>query len=374
MQPVKTSLPFRVGALGVISLVCLLVLSVSACRLPWEKSPVIIGAILDFSGPNAFLSEMRDGIQFGVDEANALDGINGREIKVIFADCQSDPEAAKKAFRDLENDHHPLVYLTSISSVGMELAPLAEEYQVPLVGLVVSSDEFTRRREWVFRYAATTAEEVRVAAAILDRLRIKRVAVLYQDDAYGAPAFAAFKEIVENQGGAVIGEAFPVSGPGPDELVSGYLNERAIYILGHTPQVKKAVVKLRALDYAGAVVGSMGLATLAGNTPEADGTYTASPIIYNPTFTFAREIQERFEDRYDQKLTLRSAAGYDFIRLLTGLLRDRELTREGTREILEAWFIYPGILGNVESEMGEHDIVYPLFPVRIEDGAITFLQ
>ncbi len=350
------------------------VVGTAACTLPWKEKPITIAAILDFSGPNAFLTEMRDGIQLGVDEVNERGGINGRQVRVIFRDCESDPDLAKKEFEDIERDYHPLLYLTSISTVALPLAPLAEKYQVPVVGLGVMSDELTKQNKWVFRYATSTADEVKTAVFMLDYLKIKRVAVLYQDDAYGAPSFSVFREMFEKEGGAAVGQPFGVSDPNLKDIAARYTNERAIYIIGHAPRIKAVIVELKALGYRGTIIGGVGLSTLAATTPEADGTYTAAPIIYNPSYTFAREAQEKLEARYGEKLTLRSAVGYDFIRLLAGLLTDRELTREGTREVLNGWFIYPGLLGNIESEAGDRNIMYPLFPVRIENGAMTYLQ
>jgi len=70
--------------------------------------------------------------------------------------------------------------------------------------------------------------------------------------------------------------------------------------------------------------------------PEADGVYLATPIIYNSNFLFASTVSENFESRYNKQLDHNGANGYDFIKILGGLLQDEELTRDNVKRILDA--------------------------------------
>ncbi len=340
-----------------------------------KEAPITIGAIIDLSGPNAFLVEVRDGMTLAVDEVNATGGINGREIEVVFKDSRSDPETGKKAFEELEREYHPLLFVSTTSSVSLALAPLAEKYRVPLIGIAVMSDDLTKQNKWVFRYATSSVEEAKSVVSILDYLKIRRVAVLYQDDdARGGPAFSVFSEMFEKEGGTAIGRPFDASHPNLASITPLVTGEKATYIIGFVPYMKNAVLSLRALHYPGAIIGDVGMANLVGSMPEVNGAYTVAPIIYSPAYTFARDTRDNYEAAYHRAFTPPAAAGYDVVKLLAGLFEDRQMSRINVRDILESWFIYPGVLGTIESGAGTRDIIYPLFPVRIENNAMIYLR
>jgi branched-chain amino acid transport system substrate-binding protein len=116
-------------------------------------APIKIGAILALSGNSATLGAgVRDGLQLAVDEVNKRGGVNGSKIDLIIEDSKSDPQTGVECFNRIENTHHPLFFVSQMSSVGIALAPLAEEKRVVLVGVAIAAVDFTRTREWVFRY------------------------------------------------------------------------------------------------------------------------------------------------------------------------------------------------------------------------------
>jgi len=109
---------------------------------------IIIGAILTLTGNSATLgSGVRDGLQLAIEEINKRGGVNGNKIELIVEDSKSDPQAGIVGFNRIEAGRQPLLYVSNLSSVGMALAPLAEERRVALVGLATAALEFTRSRD-----------------------------------------------------------------------------------------------------------------------------------------------------------------------------------------------------------------------------------
>src|ERR1019366_10052663 len=63
-----------------------------------DKDPVRIGGVTSLSGPyQAYGGEIKDGIQFAVDEANSKGGVDGRRVEVEFADEAGNPDTGRSA-------------------------------------------------------------------------------------------------------------------------------------------------------------------------------------------------------------------------------------------------------------------------------------
>jgi hypothetical protein len=68
------------------------------------KTEILVGSILDISGPIAALGKQtRNGMQLRVDEINEQGGIHGRKIKLMVEDDGYDPKKAVLAAQKLVN-------------------------------------------------------------------------------------------------------------------------------------------------------------------------------------------------------------------------------------------------------------------------------
>ena len=339
-----------------------------------REKPIKIGTIISLTGPAAHLVDIRDGMQLAVDEVNTWGGVNGRKIELIVEDSKSSKEEGKKAFERIEARDHPLLYVAVTSSGSMAVAPLAEKKEVVLVGLVTTTPELTRHKEWVFKYWNGVKDEVRPILDILKHLRVKKLGILYQNDAYGGPVCDLLRKKSEKSGMTVVAEPFAVKNPDLQPKISKLKDTDAIYVVGFVKNEGKAIRLLKKEKYPGFILGATGVTNLIGKIPEVDGVYVASPLIYNPDFIFAREVKDKYEIRYGRPFTHQAANGYDFVKLIAALLEDREMSRESIREVLEGGFIHPGIFGELDIKPGSHEIDFPLHPARIEKGEIKFLN
>ncbi len=106
--------------------------------------------------------------------------------------------------------------------------------------------------------------------------------------------------------------------------------------------------------------------------PETNGVYLTAPIIYDSNFIFARTVSENFESRYNKQFDFNAGNGYDLIRILGGLLKNEELSRDNVKRILDEGFIYSGVFGSIDVLPGEHDIAFRLHPSKVVDGELEF--
>ena len=363
------------GRLSIIILVaCAGMLLVIYGWLSYKNEEVIkIGLIIPLSGPASQHKVVADAVRLAAEEVNSSGGIDGRRLELIIKDSQSDKEEGKKAFNEMETGEKPLLYISTTSAVSSALAPLAEEHQVVLVGLVVAAPKFTDLKRWIFKYYVSAEHEAKPIMSILKQLNVKRLGILYQDDKFGVSHQEIVKDAFEKTGGEVISEPFLAKTTDFKKQIAALKDTEAVYIAGFVNVVGEAIKQLRAGEYKGFLLSHSGCTSLPRSMPGVNDVYVAAPIIYKRNYTFAQNAKEKYEMKYHQLFTHQAANGYDFIKIFAGLMDGRKSSRENVRRVLEGEFAYPGLFGYIEKRKGEHDIHFPLFPARIVNGEIVYL-
>ncbi|MCZ4291674.1 ABC transporter substrate-binding protein [Hoeflea alexandrii] len=155
-----------------------------------EKEPLKIGLLLSLSGPAApFGIPERDAIQTLAAQTNAEGGINGHPVELVVYDDATNPTEAARGMRQLAlQDKVHAVIGSTIGSGTLAAAPIAAQANVPVLApngtdAVVSPDQ--KFFPWVFR--ALPSDSL-IGEAFLARALeggAKKVALFYQEDAYG---------------------------------------------------------------------------------------------------------------------------------------------------------------------------------------------
>jgi branched-chain amino acid transport system substrate-binding protein len=339
-----------------------------------SREPIKIGITLSISGSGSDIGkQVRDGMQMATDEINSRGGINGRHIELIIEDNQSNPEKAKKYFLEIEETHSPLLHITSLSSMSTAVSPLAEENEVVLIALSATAPGVTKQKEWTYRYFPTADDEVIPIIQILKDLNVNNLGVLYQDDEFGISVLVAIETEFENSERTINKESFAPDAINYKEQIAKLRDEDAVVIVAWPEHVELILKQIRETNYQGQIIGSSDAATpLIFNMREADGMYLATPAIYDSNFLFASKVSENFELKYNKQFDHNAGNGYDFIRILDGILENEELDRENVKIILDQGFSYSGVFGSVDILPGEHDMGFQLFPSHIVNGEIEF--
>ena len=179
----------------------------------------------------------------------------------------------------------------------------------------------------------------------------------------------------EKTGGTVKIEPFDVKGADLKPQIEKLKEMEAIYVAGFPSNLVKAIRELSEGDFKGLVIASNGASrpSIRG-MPEANGVYVAAPIVYDPSFLFARQAKEKYEDKYGKPFNHIVANGYDFMKLLSGLMENKEISRKSLKTSLDQGFIYPGIFGSLDVSPGQQDICFLLHPARIVNGELEYLR
>ena len=336
--------------------------------------PIRIGAIFPLTGNSAVNGQsLRDGVLLAVDEINKRGGVNGNKIELVIEDSKSDPQAAAAAFNKIEAGPPPLFYVSMLSNVGVALAPLADAKKVILVGVSTSALAFTKGHDMVYRYFPLAQGEISPLVRILQNIKAKKLGIIYSNEEYGTELERLLRKSFEDMGGTVASQSFVLGDTDMSRQIASLKAQDAIVVATLGASLTNTVRQLREAKYGGSVlVPSSGAVPAYFLLPEMQEVYVSAPIIYNPGYLYAREASDRFVARYKTPITVYAANGYDFIKLISGLLEDRPLTREGVHDALAAGFQYSGVFGPVLVKPGEHEMGFPMYPAQILNNTLSF--
>ncbi|HET8576263.1 MAG TPA: ABC transporter substrate-binding protein [Methylomirabilota bacterium] len=179
---------------------CLGALAVWAATAPaapaHAQETVKIGMILAMTGPGAFYGQvMSRGAQLAVDQINKAGGIGGRRLQILIEDHKSgDADAGVTGARKLLDVDKVPVILTSYSAPTLAIQPLAVEKKVLLLnGGGVGSALVGKATLYNTRMLSSQTAPFVVQWAA-GRLKAKRIATLFWNDAAGQGVNAAIKE------------------------------------------------------------------------------------------------------------------------------------------------------------------------------------
>ncbi|MGE5415177.1 MAG: ABC transporter substrate-binding protein [Acidobacteriota bacterium] len=204
----------KLGVLMVVTIGLMLVLSgcgsdsKTSSDKATEKEPIKIGAVIDISGPGSSLGvPERDSILMWEKEINDKGGINGRLVKVIIKDNESDETKSVLAIKDLiENEKVVAVAGASQSGTSIAMIDTATKAQIPLVSAAASIKITTPidQRKWVFK---TAPNDSVVAGKVIDYMKSKnmtKVAFLSLNNAFGDSGLAEFSKVAAASGITIV--------------------------------------------------------------------------------------------------------------------------------------------------------------------------
>lgn len=344
----------------------------SACSSPGEK--IIIGVILPISDSASRIEDIIEGLDMAGDEVNASGGINGKQLEIIPLHCGTGGESCKKVFNAIDKKHQPLFYITASSLITTEITPLAEKHSVVLISLVASDIDKSRNPSWTFSYHPTAREETDTIHQILHQLNIQSLGILYQDNSFGITHEAYLREMFIDLEIHTFSELFSSTNSDTISKDSPLLEVDAIYVTGFALNIQQMVIALRTHKFSGIVLTDSGLTGLDLTLREFRDVYLAASGIYNPNNIYSKTAKRHYEEKYNKPFTHLAASSYDIIKLIAGLLESKPLSRENVLQRLKSQFNYPGIFGYIEKQQGSINLSFPLYPARVVNGKIHFLQ
>jgi len=160
-----------------------------------SKSPYVIGAVFDITGPAAPLgTPERDTAQMIVEEINKKGGINGHPIKLIVYDNASDETKCALAVKKLiSSDNVKAIIGPSTTGTTLAVVPICEKSKIPLVSCAAGIKITQPVKPYVFK---TAQSDMHAVARIIEYLRsrgLKRIAFINDSNAFGTSGREQFR-------------------------------------------------------------------------------------------------------------------------------------------------------------------------------------
>jgi branched-chain amino acid transport system substrate-binding protein len=160
-----------------------------------QSGRIVLGQSAAFSGPAAQLGiQMNKGARLYFDQVNQTGGVNGHSIELRTLDDGYEPERCKaNTDKFIKDDVFALFGYVGTPTCVAAL-PLVTESKIPFFGPFTGAESlrepFARN---IFHVRASYYDETGLIVKQLTSLGLKRIAVFYQNDAYGKAGLEGVK-------------------------------------------------------------------------------------------------------------------------------------------------------------------------------------
>lgn len=170
-----------------------------------NAKPLKIGLLLSLSGPAAsFGIPERDAVELIVHDLNEKGGVNGRKLELAIYDDTTNPtEAARGATKLVREDGVVAIIGASTGSGTLAAAPIAAREKVPMLAPNATISVTARDSQsypYVFRTMSNDLVNTKRLYDAVIASGAKKVAIFYQEDAYGKDSAVYVKKIADERG------------------------------------------------------------------------------------------------------------------------------------------------------------------------------
>lgn len=264
--------------------------------------PLRLGQSLPLSGPLAELGgEYRDGMLAYFKALNAKGGVHGRPLELVTLDdayvVERSVENAKQLIE--QDDVFALIGMFGSANYAAML-PLINQRGIPSLAPYTGSDELrTVKSPTTFWLRASYGDETEKIIDQLTTLGIKRIAVFYQDDAFGKSGLAGVeKALAKRQLKVVATGAFDKAKGDVREAVKtiGAADPQGVVMISTYKPTAAFVREMRLAGktsqfFALSVVGYKALQSEMGQSAAGIAIAQVMPYPWNSTTPIVREFQ-----------------------------------------------------------------------------------
>ena len=172
---------------------------------------ITFGQAAVLEGPAAALGlGMQLGLNAAFNEANAKGGVQGRKIKLISVNDGYEPDRAIAATKKLIEEDKVFALVGAVGTPTSAAAqPIATAAHVPFIGAFTGA-AFLRNPKLdnvINVRASYDAETEAWVKHLTEDLKITKIAIFFQDDAFGRAGLAGFKKAMEKRNLEILAEA-----------------------------------------------------------------------------------------------------------------------------------------------------------------------
>ncbi|HEY9245996.1 MAG TPA: ABC transporter substrate-binding protein, partial [Candidatus Methanoperedens sp.] len=154
-----------------------------------SDTEILIGSSVPLTGENSVWgTHYLNGSLALINEINSQGGIHGRKIRLITYDDWYDPTKTVANTQKLIMEDRVFILFDYVGTpTSIKIIDMTEEAKIPVLGIFSGAEELrTPFRPYIFNVRASYYQETGAAIDyFVKNLGLKRIAVFYQDDAFG---------------------------------------------------------------------------------------------------------------------------------------------------------------------------------------------
>jgi branched-chain amino acid transport system substrate-binding protein len=362
---------------GVVVVVLIVVIILISGKAPSSNGPIKLGVLYPLTGDAVSIGDpIKKGVELAVKEINDQGGINGRLLEPIYEDSKCEPKTGVSGATKLINiDKVSFIIGDICSAVVIPIAPIAEQNKV-VVMAQGSSPDITTIGDYIFRnWPSDSYQGELISGFAINKLNLKKFAILSEDQAYSSGLAKAFKEGVLGSGGEIIAEeSFKTSDKDYRTQLTKIKNTKpdAIY-LSSSVYFGLIAKQMKDLGINAQIIGGDGLGTdqsLKDAAGSLEGAYYAFPY-FDENSKETQDFQNKFSTMFGEKSAIVnvSAHGYDAVYLLSLALKScsEDFTSTCVKNEIYKIKDFPGVSGKTTFDQNG-DVEKPYAIYKITDG------
>ena len=332
-----------------------------------------LGAILPLTGDAALYGNNdRQGIDLAVKLANDNGGIKGRKLSVVYEDNQSEAKVAVNAINKISNANIDVIIDDAMSSITLSMLPIATQKRILLLSTGATNPSLSGSSPYFFRIWNSDLEEgIFAAKAYFNKLRFKKMAVVYVNNDYGNGLKDVFKNKFTSLGGEIAAEySFDKDSKDFKSMLLKLKQTdlQAIYLIGYSSQTGIIVKQIKELKINTHITGTVAMEDanflkLAGKA--AEGLIYVFPK--PSTGIEAQSFQSQFKEMYDSSPGILCDVGYDAANLIIYAYRHGAKSADDIRKIFLGIKNYKGASGEITFDKNG-DVHKPMILKTVRDG------
>ncbi len=349
-----------------------------------NSNEILIGHVASLTGDTATFGVSADeGIRLALDEVNAAGGVLGKQVRVITEDDRSLPDEAKTVANKLITRDEVVAILGEIaSSRSIAIAPVCEDYKIPMLSPGSTNPKVTEGYEYVFRNCFIDPfQGEAIARFAMEELNAKRVAFLYPVNSdYGVGLRQFITQTVTSLGGEIVADESYTEKSDVDfnaQLTKiKASNPDVIFVPGYYTEAGLIAKQARALGITAPLVGGDGWdsdLTIEMGGDAIEGSFFANHYSADEDRPEVQAFVQAYKAKYNGKTPDAMAIlSYDALKIMVDAInRAGSTDGEAIKDALASTKDFPGASGTTTINE-QHNADKAIVILEIADGAFKF--
>ena len=342
-----------------------------------------IGVITSTSGAlKSYGDAYVDGLNWGLKYyTGGKMAISGKKLVVTVKDDAADAASATATFKDMVGNGTKVIVGTASSTVGLTLAPLAQQNKVLYISGPAKNDGITSSaNKYVFRSGNTSTQDLAPLAGIKP-ISGRKVVLFVEDNLFGAGNIAAAKALMGPKGATFQEIKVPTSTSDFTPFAKQAADAKGSYIFIAWSNALTAGAMLTALKQQGAflqqrpITGLAGAATYNIYGALFEGTNAILTNSYFGGVSNSKAAKDLSSTYAAAKLNqdLFTCTGADAAKMIVQALTGNSDVNVETAITKLEGYSWVGVKGMMKIDASSHILIQPMFLVSLKKTSVGYV-